>query len=138
MIIALAGNTKFILLDEPSSGMDPTARRDTWELIKSLKKDRIIILTTHYMDEADELGDRIAVMSKGKLKTCGTSLFLKQKYGLGFLLEIEQKDKEESMDNLLSMINGFSLPARRNTKVNEDDEEIRIQGRVDESNKYVI
>jgi ATP-binding cassette subfamily A (ABC1) protein 3 len=89
LVIALAGNTKFILLDEPSSGMDPTARRDTWELIKSLKKDRIIILTTHYMDEADELGDRIAVMSRGKLKTCGTSLFLKQKYGLGFLLEIE-------------------------------------------------
>ena len=41
------------------------------------------------MDEADELGDRIAVMSKGKLKTCGTSLFLKKKFGLGFILEIE-------------------------------------------------
>jgi len=57
--------------------MDPTARRETWDLIKGLKKDKIIILTTHYMDEADELGDRIAVMVKGKLKCCGTSLFLK-------------------------------------------------------------
>ena len=67
LILALAGNTKVILLDEPSSGMDPTARRDTWNLIKRYKKGRIIILTTHYMDEADELGDRIAIMSKGKL-----------------------------------------------------------------------
>lgn len=73
----MAGDTRFILLDEPSSGMDPTARRDTWDLIKSHSKGKIIILTTHYMDEADALGDRIAIMSKGKLKTCGSSLFLK-------------------------------------------------------------
>ena len=68
-MFALAGDTKLLLLDEPSSGMDPTARRETWGLIKSLAKGRIIILTTHYMDEADELGDRIAIMSKGRLKT---------------------------------------------------------------------
>lgn len=47
--------------------MDPTARRETWQLIERKKQDRIIILTTHYMDEADVLGDRIAIMSKGKL-----------------------------------------------------------------------
>jgi len=88
LIIALAGDTKLILLDEPSSGMDPTSRRDTWDLIKKSKKDKIIILTTHYMDEADELGDRIAVMSEGKLKCCGTSLFLKKRFGLGVLLEV--------------------------------------------------
>ena len=84
----MAGDTRLIMLDEPSSGMDPTARRDTWDLIKSHAKGRIIILTTHYMDEADALGDRIAIMSKGKLKTCGSSLFLKKKYGLGTILEI--------------------------------------------------
>ena len=88
LLIALAGDTKIILLDEPSSGMDPTSRRDTWDLIKSFKKDKIIILTTHYMDEADELGDRIAIMSKGKLKCCGSSLFLKKRFGLGVILEI--------------------------------------------------
>jgi ABC-type multidrug transport system ATPase subunit len=59
-----------------------------------MKMDRIIILTTHYMDEADVLGDRIAIMSKGKLQCCGSSLFLKKKYGLGNLLEIDQIDKE--------------------------------------------
>lgn len=67
LIIALSGNSKFILLDEPSSGMDPTARRETWDLIRKEAKGKIILLTTHYMDEAEALGDRIAVMSKGKL-----------------------------------------------------------------------
>lgn len=45
--------------------MDPTARKDTWDLIKSYSQDRIMILTTHYMDEAEVLGDRIGIMSKG-------------------------------------------------------------------------
>jgi len=88
LLIAIMGDTKILLLDEPSSGMDPTSRRDTWSFIQDLKKDRFIILTTHYMDEADELGDRIAIMSKGKLKTCGSSLFLKKKYDLGTILEV--------------------------------------------------
>ena len=91
LLIAIAGDTKFLVLDEPSSGMDPTARRETWDLIQELKKDRIIILTTHYMDEADALGDRIGIMSKGQLKTCGSSLFLKKKYGLGTIIEISQQ-----------------------------------------------
>lgn len=80
--------------------MDPTARRETWDLIKQQAKGKIIVLTTHYMDEADALGDRIAIMSKGKLKTCGSSLFLKEKYGLGILLEVDPIDKTKSMKPL--------------------------------------
>lgn len=68
--------------------MDPTSRRDTWEVIKEFKENRIVILTTHYMDEAEFLGDRVAIMSQGKLVCCGSSLFLKNKYGKGFYLEI--------------------------------------------------
>lgn len=98
LLIALAGNVRFILLDEPSSGMDPTARKDTWDLIKSFRNDKIMILTTHYMDEAEALGDRIGIMSKGQLKVCGSALFLKNKYGLGILLEVSMKDK--SQDNM--------------------------------------
>eukprot|EP00352_Strombidinopsis_acuminata_P005572 CAMPEP_0176369146 /NCGR_PEP_ID=MMETSP0126-20121128/23087_1 /TAXON_ID=141414 ORGANISM="Strombidinopsis acuminatum, Strain SPMC142" /NCGR_SAMPLE_ID=MMETSP0126 /ASSEMBLY_ACC=CAM_ASM_000229 /LENGTH=86 /DNA_ID=CAMNT_0017727673 /DNA_START=1572 /DNA_END=1832 /DNA_ORIENTATION=- len=82
-MIALLGHTKIVLLDEPSSGMDPTSRRDTWEVIKEFKENRIVILTTHYMDEAEVLGDRVAIMSQGKLVCCGSSLFLKNKYGKG-------------------------------------------------------
>ena len=53
LAIALLGDSKLVLLDEPTSGMDPTARRETWEIIKQAKQGKIIILTTHYMDEAE-------------------------------------------------------------------------------------
>jgi ABC-type multidrug transport system ATPase subunit len=61
----MIGNSKIVLLDEPSSGMDTTARRILWEMLKKNKSGKIIILTTHYMDEADILGDRIAIMAEG-------------------------------------------------------------------------
>ena len=63
-----------IVLDEPTSGMDPYSMRLTWQLIKRIKKGRIILLTTHSMDEADVLGDRIAIMASGSLKCCGRFL----------------------------------------------------------------
>ncbi|KAL0339674.1 UNVERIFIED_CONTAM: ABC transporter A family member 1 [Sesamum radiatum] len=86
--IALIGNSKVIILDEPTSGMDPYSMRLTWQLIKRIKKGRIILLTTHSMDEADALGDRIAIMANGSLKCCGSSFFLKQQYGVGYTLTL--------------------------------------------------
>lgn len=69
------------MLDEPTSGMDPSARRATWDLLQGEKRGRTILLTTHFMDEADLLGDRIAIMAGGELQCCGSPLFLKNKYG---------------------------------------------------------
>ncbi|XP_051151534.1 ABC transporter A family member 1 isoform X2 [Andrographis paniculata] len=86
--IALIGDSKVIILDEPTSGMDPYSMRLTWQLIKRIKKGRIILLTTHSMDEADALGDRIAIMANGYLKCCGSSFFLKQQYGVGYTLTL--------------------------------------------------
>ncbi|KAK9882111.1 hypothetical protein WA026_018953 [Henosepilachna vigintioctopunctata] len=88
--IALCGNSKVIMLDEPTAGMDPSARRFIWDFLRSQKKGRTILLTTHFMDEADLLGDRVAIMSNGELKCCGSSFFLKKKYGTGYHLIIEQ------------------------------------------------
>ena len=85
-MIALLGDFKIVLLDEPTSGMDPHLRRETWQILKNMKKNTVMILTTHYMDEAEFLGDRVAIMSKGKLKTCGTPLFLKNKFSDEFLM----------------------------------------------------
>ena len=65
-----------------------TARRKLWNLLKRYKKGRVIILTTHYMDEADILGDRIGIMSGGKLFCVGSSLFLKNRYGVGINLVV--------------------------------------------------
>jgi ATP-binding cassette subfamily A (ABC1) protein 3 len=92
--IAFIGNSKFIVLDEPTSGMDTSARRHIWEMLKNYKNDRIILLTTHFMDEADNLGDRIAIMSHGQLKCCGSSVFLKNKFGVGYNLTISKKDQK--------------------------------------------
>lgn len=71
-----------VMLDEPTSGMDPSARRATWDLLHDEKRGRTILLTTHFMDEADLLGDRIAIMAGGELQCCGSPLFLKKKYGV--------------------------------------------------------
>ncbi|TKC51481.1 hypothetical protein EI555_020019, partial [Monodon monoceros] len=82
--IALIAGSKVLMLDEPTSGMDAISRRAIWDLLQQHKSDHTILLTTHFMDEADLLGDRIAIMAKGELQCCGSSLFLKQKYGAGY------------------------------------------------------
>ncbi|XP_053679934.1 phospholipid-transporting ATPase ABCA3-like [Anopheles nili] len=84
--IALCGGSKVVLCDEPTSGMDPSARRALWDLLIKEKKGRTILLSTHFMDEADILGDRIAIMAEGELKACGSSFFLKKRFGVGYRL----------------------------------------------------
>ena len=90
--IALCGNSKFVLLDEPSSGLDIQARRQLWEMLRAYRKNRIILLTTHYMDEADILGDRIGIMNNGKMTALGSSMFLKSRFGMGYVMTIIKSD----------------------------------------------
>jgi len=103
LAIALIGDSKLVLLDEPTSGMDPTARRHMWDLLKNYKEGRVVILTTHYMDEADVLGDTIAIMSRGKIECVGDSLTLKREYGVGYLLDVVPKEGTNlaHLENLL-------------------------------------
>ncbi|CAK7304089.1 ATP-binding cassette sub-family A member 17 [Vulpes lagopus] len=93
--IALIAGSKVLMLDEPTSGMDAISRRAIWDLLQQHKRDRTVLLTTHFMDEADLLGDRVAIMAKGELQCCGSSLFLKQKYGFACLFtELERRQVE--------------------------------------------
>jgi ATP-binding cassette subfamily A (ABC1) protein 3 len=92
----MIGDSKVVILDEPSSGMDTSSRRRLWEMLKENKNGKIIILTTHYMDEADILGDRICIMADGKIKCCGSSLFLKNRYGVGYNLVIAKKSRDNA------------------------------------------
>lgn len=71
--ISLINNPIVLFLDEPTLGLDVISRRELWKVIKSLKGNTTIILTTHYMEEAEELSDRIGIMNKGKLIRLGTS-----------------------------------------------------------------
>ena len=70
-----------MFLDEPTSGLDINVRQDIWQLIQQIREGKSIILTTHCMEEAEALSDRLAIIVKGRLKCIGTSLGLKQELG---------------------------------------------------------
>lgn len=84
-------------------GMDPAARRALWDLLQREKHGRTILLTTHFMDEADILGDRIAIMADGELKCSGTSFFLKKRFGTGYRLVCVKNEgcDENNVTNVL-------------------------------------
>ncbi|KAG5475332.1 hypothetical protein LSCM1_03445 [Leishmania martiniquensis] len=84
--VAFVGGSRLVFLDEPTAGMDVGARRHTWSLLKKMAKCHTILLTTHFMDEADLLGDTVAIMSKGRLQCAGSNMFLKSRLGVGFVL----------------------------------------------------
>eukprot|EP01119_Soliformovum_irregulare_P017046 TRINITY_DN5019_c0_g1_i1.p1 TRINITY_DN5019_c0_g1~~TRINITY_DN5019_c0_g1_i1.p1 ORF type:complete len:1613 (+),score=493.75 TRINITY_DN5019_c0_g1_i1:36-4841(+) len=95
LILALLGNPKILFLDEPTTGMDPFSRRKVWELLTEAKIGKTVVLTTHYMDEAEFLSDRVAIMAKGQLKCLGSPLFLKNKFGVHYYLNVEKKENFE-------------------------------------------
>lgn len=66
--------------------MDASSRRFIWDFLLSKKVGRAIVLSTHFMDEADQLGDRIGIMHRGNLECCGSPMFLKARYGVGYAL----------------------------------------------------
>ena len=76
--MALIGDPQILFLDEPTLGIDVIARSELWDIIRTLKKNVTIILTTHYMEEAEELSDRIAIMKDGKLLVCDTAENIKK------------------------------------------------------------
>lgn len=108
--MSLIGDARVIILDEPSSGLDPLNRRELWNLIKSYKKNRTIILTTHYMEEADALSDRIAIINHGKIKCYGTPLFLKERFGYGYRLTITKAENfnPDELDGVFNRVLGCS------------------------------
>ncbi len=99
LAIATVGNPKIIFLDEPTTGLDPKVRQQVWTLIEKLKKRKSVVLTTHSMEEADILSDRISILVRGKLKCIGTSMYLKDKYGAGYriALNVAEGKSEEVM-----------------------------------------
>uniref|UniRef100_A0A672PF52 P-type phospholipid transporter n=1 Tax=Sinocyclocheilus grahami TaxID=75366 RepID=A0A672PF52_SINGR len=97
--LAFVGGSKVVILDEPTAGVDPYARRGIWDLLLKYRAGRTIILSTHHMDEADILGDRIAIISHGKLCCVGSSLFLKTQLGTGYYLTLVKKNTEPSLSS---------------------------------------
>ena len=101
--IAFIGNSTTVILDEPTAGVDPFARRAIWDLILKYKPGRTIVLSTHHLDEADLLSDRLAIISSGKLQCVGTTMYLKRKYGEGYNLVIESVQKENQLQTKVAV-----------------------------------
>ncbi|XP_031699080.1 cholesterol transporter ABCA5 isoform X2 [Anarrhichthys ocellatus] len=102
--IAILGDPKILLLDEPTAGMDPCSRHQVWSLLKSRRAGRVTVLSTHYMDEADLLADRKAVISQGQLKCVGSSMYLKVKCGVGYHLRMSVNEGCEA-EKISSVVN---------------------------------
>ncbi|XP_028675904.1 ATP-binding cassette sub-family A member 5 isoform X2 [Erpetoichthys calabaricus] len=103
LAIAILGDPKVLLLDEPTAGMDPCSRHQVWSLLKSRKKEHVTVFSTHFMDEADILADRKAVISQGLLKCVGSSLYLKMKCGVGYHLRMSVNERCEP-DRVTSLV----------------------------------
>jgi ABC-type multidrug transport system ATPase subunit len=86
ILLSTIGNPRVVFLDEPTTGLDPVNRRFIWTMIQDIKKDKSVILTTHSMEEADFLSDRIGVIVDGNFKCIGTPLDIKKTFGGGYLL----------------------------------------------------
>ncbi len=87
--ISLIGSPPIIYLDEPSTGLDPKSRRDLWKVINEAKSHSTVLLTTHSMEEADTLCDRLMIMGDGQIKAVGVGSYLKLHLGEGYKLAIQ-------------------------------------------------
>jgi ABC-2 type transport system ATP-binding protein len=107
LALGLVNDPDLIFLDEPTTGLDPQARRDFWNLVKSIKKKKkTIVLTTHYMDEAYELCDEIAIMNRGKVIAQGAPDHLLKEYFQGLSILIPTKDIPGSLEETLKQVPG--------------------------------
>ncbi|KAL1466385.1 hypothetical protein MTO96_042770 [Rhipicephalus appendiculatus] len=82
LAITVIADPKVLILDEPTSGLDPQSRNEVWDLLQKMRRTCTMLLTTHDMEEADVVGDRIAILAEGTIRCCGSSQFLKHRFGI--------------------------------------------------------
>jgi ABC-2 type transport system ATP-binding protein len=90
--MVLASEADVIFLDEPSTGLDPISRRELWDLLVALGKERFVFLTTHYLEEAEQLSDRIGILEDGRLLSIGTLNELRGEMNYGFSLVLPREN----------------------------------------------
>ncbi|XP_032947447.1 ATP-binding cassette sub-family A member 6 isoform X2 [Rhinolophus ferrumequinum] len=130
--IAILGDPQVLLLDEPTTGLDPFSRHQVWNLLKERKADRVTLLSTNFMDEADILADRKVIVSNGRLKCAGSSVFLKRKWGLGYHLSVYRNETCDP-ENITSFINHHIPDAKLRT---ESKEKLVYTLPVERTNKF--
>jgi ABC-type multidrug transport system ATPase subunit len=109
LAIALISDPRLLLLDEPSTGMDPAARRNMWSVIEQVSQDRSIVLVSHSMEECEALCTRMCVLVSGRLKCLGSAQHIKGKFGASYQLEVrcakaeEEGGGDESVDRIIRL-----------------------------------
>ena len=99
---SLVGNPRLVYLDEPSTGLDPESRRQLWNAIKSAKRDKSLILTTHALEEADALCDRVGIMTFGQIRVIGPPAELRVRFDRGYRLSLHASSEgQEAADALV-------------------------------------
>ena len=120
MALGLVGDPEVVFLDEPTSGFDPAARRRGWELVERLaSQQRAVLLTTHYLDEAQHLADRVAVLSKGRIVAEGTPAELRAAAG-STLIRFRVPDRAEPLAELLAPVVGAVVGRGRHVEITTD------------------
>ncbi|KAG8129259.1 hypothetical protein E2320_016253, partial [Naja naja] len=120
LAITFLGQPQVLLLDEPTAGLDPYSRHQVWSLLNEQKAGRVILFTTQFMDEADILSDRKAIISHGSLTCVGSSLFLKKKWGIGYHLRMhinEICDSERTTSLVKHYIPSVKLSGQRENEL---------------------
>ena len=99
--LAIIGGSPLVFLDEPTSGVDPAARRRVWSAVQAIcSEGQSVILTSHSMEECEALCSRVAILTKGFLRCIGTTQHLKAKFGQGYSLQIKLKPSFSSHEDL--------------------------------------
>lgn len=114
--IAAIGDPDIIFLDEPTTGMDPVNKQGVWHLIQDMKKDRVIILTTHSMEEADVLADRIGIMAFGKIREVDSPMLLKNRYSNGYRLSIV-RNSDVAIEDVTEFVYVYLYSNHRSTLI---------------------
>jgi ABC-2 type transport system ATP-binding protein len=122
--IALVNNPDIIFLDEPTTGLDPKARREVWDVISNLRnKGKTVFLTTHYMEEAEYLADHIAIIHKGKIIAEGSLEELIEEYGEGTIIRITDCNTSKVIDKLQRNDFILKIEGNRDILINIDHKE---------------
>ena len=131
--VALIGEPPIVFLDEPTTGLDPKNKREIWDILSHCKENRCMILTTHLMDEAETLCDRIGIILKGKIRCLGSQYKLKVNYGKGFKLCINLKPFTVESNYNNNIIND-SVKDKKNEIMGFffDKDKIKEQNRINE------
>ncbi|XP_040926208.1 retinal-specific phospholipid-transporting ATPase ABCA4-like isoform X1 [Betta splendens] len=127
--VAFVGGAKVVILDEPTSGVDPYSRRSIWDLLLKYRAGRTVIMSTHHMDEADLLSDRVAIISQGRLHCCGSPIFLKNCFGAGFYLTLVRRMKHDAPKTSRTCTKDCSCKCSKCSKFKANQEESQASDR---------